>query len=172
MLTMATVVATVVAIAATVELSTAISATEVLATAEPAIAIAVEVFAATEPVIGMEVFTTPESIPTTEGFAATEISVTTEAITVAEVTTEGFTATPVVTIVPAVVSPTLVEFRMHVVEAIPGAGADEYAVYEIARSPVAIGRASKGIVGIISELAHRRRIVIAVIGTNLDPNSD
>ena len=152
--------------------------------AASSISTAAEDFAAAEVATAAEVFTSAKFIAATEPSVAvaTEFPVSAEAVTIMIAATPGISITPapvvtvmpapVVTIMPAMVSPTLIKFRMHVVEAIPGPSANEDAVCEIIRTPIAVGCASKGIIGIVSEIAHRRRIVIAVIRADLDADGN
>jgi hypothetical protein len=59
------------------------------------------------------------------------------------------------------------ESRMHVIEAVPRAGADEYSLGEPLRPPVAVGGAIERIIRVITPGAYRRRIVEAVARTYL-----
>lgn len=164
-------------IATTMEFTSAvgIAAAEVFATAMEALA-ASESTAATKCLAAMESSITA----TAECFSASESWITAEAVMIAEVTTEPVVAIaessePVVvecfaTEVPE--APALVQVRMPEVEVVPGTGANEDATYEPLRTPVAVRRASKRIIWIVSVIAHRRRIVIAVIRADLDPNGN
>ena len=161
----------------TVEIATTMEFTSAVGIA------AAEVFATT-----MEALATSDSTAATKCLAAMESSITaatecfpaSESWIAAEVTTE-----PVVAIaessVPIVVerfatevpeAPALVQVRMPEVEVVPGTGANEDATYKPLRTPVAVGRASKRIIWIVSVIAHWRRIVIAVIRADLDPNGN
>ena len=96
--------------------------------------------------------------------AAMEIPVTTEVVAVTEPS-----GTEIIAIMEVTEqSVTLVDVRMPVVEVIPGTDADEHAIHKIIRAPVAVGRATKRIIRIISVCADRGRIVVTVIRTNLD----
>jgi hypothetical protein len=65
-----------------------------------------------------------------------------------------------------------VEFRMPVVEVIPGTGADEHIAREPFRSPVTIRCARKGIIRVEPVRAYRGSIVKAVIGPYLDADGN
>lgn len=55
---------------------------------------------------------------------------------------------------------------MQVIEVVPGTHANEYAVYEILRTPIAIGRAVKRVVGVVSPFAYGRSIVETIVRAN------
>jgi hypothetical protein len=63
-----------------------------------------------------------------------------------------------------------IEFRMHVVKVIPRSGSDKNSVDEPFRTPIAIGRATIGIIRVEPIRAHRRRIVDPVTGAYPDAN--
>jgi hypothetical protein len=64
--------------------------------------------------------------------------------------------------------PALIEHWLPVVETIPRAGADEYAVDKIVRSPVTIRSAAERIVRVVSVRARRGDVVVAVVPTDMD----
>ncbi|HEY6253790.1 MAG TPA: hypothetical protein VI685_27860 [Candidatus Angelobacter sp.] len=150
-------------------------APEGLVTTEPiAATVAPEGLVTTEPIaatVAPEGLVATESIAATvapEGLVATEPSLAPEAVTIAE-----FTSEPVVTVAEAVEAIVAsVKFRMPVVKVVPGTGANEHAACEPLRAPVTVGCAIKWIVGIEAVLAHRRRIIKAVIRADLHANGN
>lgn len=139
----------------------------------PSIPAATEGLIAAESTVTVEISMIPESF-NPDGFAAMEIPATTEIVPVVEsFTTEAVAVakslTPeVIAIMEATEQAVaLVDLGMPVVEVVPGADADEHAICKIIRTPIAVGCATKRIIRIISVGADRRRIVVAVIRTDL-----
>jgi hypothetical protein len=148
--------------------SAATTAVPTATVADAAAAVAAEAVSIAEP-MGV----TAEPVLATEAAIVASESVTTaESVSVAEpaVAVEALESAPVPVATAPIVRP--VERRMGVVEAIPGAGADEHTAGEPLRTPVTIGCAVKRIIRIIPVRADRRRVVKAVIRTYPDTDGN
>ena len=64
--------------------------------------------------------------------------------------------------------PATIEHRLHVVETIPRASANEHAVNKPLWAPVTVRCAAERIVRIVSVRACRRNVVVAVVGPDMD----
>src|SRR5579864_2423671 len=170
------------------------AAMEGLTTAESTAAM--EGLTAAESTAAVEGFTTPEAaVAATESFTTTKSTVTAEAVvptesmvTATESTTEPVAAKPIlatestteslvtapeaVAIAESTEPPALVKFGMPEIEVVPRTGTDEHTAVEPFRTPISIWRAIKRIIRIVAEFTDRRRIVIAVIRTELDTDCD
>src|SRR5579864_7778320 len=158
------------------------TAMEGLTTAESTAAM--EGLTAAESTAAVEGFTTPEAaVAATESFTTTESMVTaTESTTepvaakpilATESTTESLVTAPeAVAIAESTEPPALVKFGMPEIEVVPRTGTDEHTAVEPFRTPISIWRAIKRIIRIVAEFTDRRRIVIAVIRTELDTDCD
>ena len=171
MITTAMVFATAMSFTAEISTSMKLSAVAASTVTVSAIAFTAESVAST---VAAEVATIREPFHA-DSSAAMEIPVTTEVVAATEPLTVEVVAVmePFGTKIIAIMevteqSVTLVDVRMPVVEVIPGTDADEHAIHKIIRAPVAVGRATKRIIRIISVCADRGRIVITVIRANLD----
>src|SRR5579864_2751948 len=178
----------------TAESSSASSAMERLTAAESTTAMeglttaestaAMEGLTAAESTAAVEGFTTPEAaVAATESFTTTKSTVTaTESTTepvaakpilATESTTESLVTAPeAVAIAESTEPPALVKFGMPEIEVVPRTGTDEHTAVEPFRTPISIWRAIKRIIRIVAEFTDRRRIVIAVIRTELDTDCD
>src|SRR5215831_11598284 len=64
--------------------------------------------------------------------------------------------------------PATIEHRLHVVETIPRAGANEHVVNKPLWAPVTVRRAAERIVRVVSVRARRRNVIVAVVRPDMD----
>ena len=126
------------------EMTIAIDSAEISVVAIPP----VEVMLLTEPVIALEVMETavitiPVAIPEVMEVLARKVNIS-RAV------------------------PATIEHRLHVVETIPRAGANEHAVSKPLWAPVTVRCAAERIVRIVSVRARRRNVVVAVVRPDMD----
>ena len=124
----------------------------------------------------VETAATVTSATTVEAATATDCASSMEAIaavkfiTAAESATESFiTAEPAMTPIAAAAIKTMSIVTTTVEAMEPRAGADEYSVHEVVRSPVSVGRASVWGVRVVAVSAYRRGPYVT--GTNSDADS-